>query len=590
MNCWWNFAAKFGMRIALIWGSFLHIGVATDIRGFHQLSAEDEERIVTSAQPISNDQFDVLVANGQVVKGAHITASALLRAISVCREAKLGSRKLPGEIALEECVIADKVVFTEECPVPWRTTKCVFLSAVHLQVPLREGWQCDRSIFRGDVYCNLPQEDMLTADQTNLIQGQPVARDGILISGSQFRGTAHFHLDLKDDSPFAMGGCLLLGFAHLAFTGHGEVNLRDTRFEADAYVRAEIEGSLLMEEIQFRGPSSIQAKLEPYGSVEIEKTTFHQSAEFPRILLSDQGRLRLEACVFESDALMNSIREGNVELVKLTVKGRTYVADSRVKKFEAKVDAPFSSVGSACIFGGRACLRGLQAETLDLTQAEFRGHADLTQMQIGWINLTDAVFEQQADFHQTVFGKTVTLEGTRFEGRLTLSWDQLVDEKGRSGVWKDPRLKLDAVWPRTFENMELAYERSGYTEGKNEALYRRNLIESPTSISRWFWGFGVRPWRVLWCIAGSFVLFCALYFTQVPRSFGFWERWQAAVAFSARTAWHFGYGPQRSRGALWKAVTATQMVGFKVMALLFLKGMANTSPLLNELASKLIHL
>ncbi len=61
-----------------------------------------------------------------------------------------------------------------------------------------------------------------------------------------------------------------------------------------------------------------------------------------------------------------------------------------------------------------------------------------------------------------------------------------------------------------------------------------------------------------------------------------------AAAFSARTAWHFGYGPKHARGYFWTAVTLTQMIGFKAMAILLLQAIANTSPLLNQLVARFI--
>jgi hypothetical protein len=265
---------------------------------------------------------------------------------------------------------------------------------------------------------------------------------------------------------------------------------------------------------------------------------------------------------------------------------------------------------AACVLGGRAVFHGVKANRARFTNAEFRGYADFSQAQFGACDLSGAFFEKEANFDQVKFGQSVICDGVMFQDRLTLPWRLLLAPQPPTWPWSERQTRLTVHDPRTFEALQRAYQRSGDREGQNEALYQEKLLSRQDAWECWLWGYGVRPWRVAKWLGILFILCTMLYLLGLPtpprmtvdyrlrggvlqqaskkRDLPRWQRFWTAAVFSARTAWHFGYGPEHAQGFLWKGITTTQMLASKVLAILFLKAVANTSPLLNDIASKFV--
>ena len=111
-------------------------------------------------------------------------------------------------------------------------------------------------------------------------------------------------------------------------------------------------------------------------------------------------------------------------------------------------------------------------------------------------------------------------------------------------------------------------------------------------LSKWFWGYGLRPLRVL---AWEFILilaFAALYWTQLSVAKGgrkgVIRRLCNSIVFSARTSWTFTYGYEHSRTMTWQLITVAQSSLAKICLACFLYALSNTSPLLNDLVKRIV--
>ncbi len=293
---------------------------------------------------------------------------------------------------------------------------------------------------------------------------------------------------------------------------------------------------------------------------------------------------------------------------------------------------------------GRAFFQNCRIARAHLSRVNFKQEVRFSRCDLGELWLDDAVFEKDVTFHETDFGPPapaasasasaqrfrppasapspgpvhlapdqplpqaiggVSMEDTRFEGKLRLDWEKV---QLPGGAWFSPRTPPTVIVSRraggepqwgsaqnapasaqTWDNLHEAWLASGEGEGANEADYRsKGLDEHGGGAGLWVWGFGYRPIRpLLW--AGGVVLGCACAFrTQVPRGRSATARWKTALDFSAQAAWKWTYGWEKTRGWAWTTFALGEQAAVKVFLLLFAKALANTSPLLKEITDKLI--
>jgi uncharacterized protein YjbI with pentapeptide repeats len=156
---------------------------------------------------------------------------------------------------------------------------------------------------------------------------------------------------------------------------------------------------------------------------------------------------------------------------------------------------------------------------------------------------------------------------------------------------------------RILRELGRAFELAKNVELKNFVDFRlRETQEAsedfPQRISskaaRWFWGYGVRPMRVLFWLAVLVLAFAATYWTQLPagsntnclaRNF---SRVRSAVTFSARTAWEVSYGYNNSTTTTFRLITIAESILAKLLFACLAYALTKSSPLLSELLKKLI--
>jgi hypothetical protein len=168
----------------------------------------------------------------------------------------------------------------------------------------------------------------------------------------------------------------------------------------------------------------------------------------------------------------------------------------------------------------------------------------------------------------------------------------------------NPDLKDDPKQRRLWRELVRAFALAGNLQLKNDAEYRLQQMTEPvlaqpqrllSVLSRWFWGYGVRPARAFIWFASSLVVFAVVYWTQLKSSDvdrkGSQERWvpaKDALVFSWRTSWELKFGYEHSANFTFRAVTIVQSISAKILLSCFAYSLTQTSPLLSELMKKLL--
>jgi hypothetical protein len=253
----------------------------------------------------------------------------------------------------------------------------------------------------------------------------------------------------------------------------------------------------------------------------------------------------------------------------------------------------------------RAIFTRLNCNTADFREVEFNAYTDFSEAKFSnSVDYSRASFDAEVNFYRTEFptiNRTadqasrsgIALEETSLSRPLNLEWGQVDGKFNTSQI-------------ETFRRLENAFKQMGYLEGQNAAMYQRKLMEGIESkgwpkfanqLERFYWGYGVHPLRLIVWILIVYSLFTVVYWTQtksLAAGQGRWheelDRLRFSLIFSLRTSWKVGYGYQNARSSIFKTLTLTQSILFKVMLLCLIKVLSNTSPLLNELIGKLVHL
>jgi len=329
---------------------------------------------------------------------------------------------------------------------------------------------------------------------------------------------------------------------------------------------------------------------------------FQNSAYFGQLEIL--GRLSFEESTFFKDAFFNDINKGLIEteakksFLKFSsteFRGRTFFDHSRLGALwcstisidnlskEESEQSAHRIFKSPVTFWDLAIFEGLQSDKVSFHDAIFRDDADFSKaLFFKSAEFTHTIFQKDVYFRKTDFSnlpsKGLALNGVRFKKAVNLEWQQV-----------NNKIQADK---ETWEDIEDAFKRSANLKGQNEAMYERRLNEESfsDSIEFWFWGYGIRPYRLVFWIILSFLLFTLIYWTQTKQIAGKIDRIKFALGFSLGTSWKLGYGFRNSRTRLFKIITLIHSIGFKLMLLCLLKVFSNTSPLLNELVSKLVKL
>lgn len=462
-------------------------------------------------------------------------------------------------------------------------------------------------------------------------------------------------VDLRDctflgDTSFA--GCV---FAEAAFFWYDPLPEEGDKAPSVFRGRAEFEDTVFEGPVSFRGTAFGRCDFKglrcaaqaDFSSVKLLRNAdfagarFGGVAYFDHVILSGDY-LRFWDAVFEQTASFEGMTdEGGHCLVYFAgarFKAWAYFNGARLSflDLETRVHEPRDPMPltdwplppGPTVFYGPVCFDGLVCGRADFTEAEFHDCASFLDSWFVQGALFDRVrFSGAVDFTGTVFptvksaSMTVTLcgltfnapgglslESTHFGGPVLMSCGQLFNPRPLSCAWRDPRPKLLVATAETWKALEDIFAKADDLPGRCEASYQRRLSGGAPSgratalldvLSRRFWGYGFRPWRLIRWISVVFLIFTYAYWTQTKPMArqkagrgGRWRRMRYALLFSLNTScpWKPGYGYQRSLTPAFRTITSVQYVVFLVLLLCFTYVLSNTNPVMKMLASKLLGL
>jgi len=480
-------------------------------------------------QPITDEEFLNLFKAGQIIESRVIQASAILRAIQIAQDAAQHNQTLPPRLEVRDSVIDGTLTSSQ-----LRETK-----VRDLQPELRQRYR------------------------RYYIDGVHVVPIPIIITGSTFQG------------PVDLSVCVWEGL--MIFTG--SVFQQYASFHLSTF-----ETSALLAAIEFRDQMSC-GLCEFREEVDFGSGVFNKRADF------DQA-------TFHNRVLFDSAFHAQMSFI-----GAKFLGQANLSLVS---DPPTGElIFSDTVFHNVVEFRGLRCSHALFDGASFRQAADFRYSEITtFISLRRTTFEEEADFFFATFPsrheaepaeKGLALDGVVFKKTVRLNWDQLLIQKPFWRFW-GPKLKVNRGDIRTWQAMEDAFRNSGNLEGQNEAMYQRRLIEpsfrgydsNANDLSFIFWGYGVRPLRVLGWIVVVNLIFGLTYWTQTAALKDKWKRLWFTIIFTLKTFWRFAYGYQNSTNRLFKTLTITHSILAKILILCFLNVISHVSPLLNEIFGKLV--
>jgi hypothetical protein len=344
------------------------------------------------------------------------------------------------------------------------------------------------------------------------------------------------------------------------------------------------------------------------GSAYFSDTKFNGDVYFIDLNQSDDGQELQGNLIFTQTEFLGRVYFTNakVDMLSFFPKNRDKVADHSLSQYqETPSEVPTRLTASPSTLAKRAKFTNLTCNGADFREVEFRDEVDFNYSRfLKTANFNNASFDGGVSFYGAEFPWARSSTEKYHFMEMGLFFDGVNLAKATNLKWEQFDGKLNTKGSSTWKKLEELFKQSGDLEGQNEALYRRHIDEGhdlhgwakrANRFEQWFWGYGVRPWRlVAWLLVG-FLLLSVSYWTQTAslannetRFQGQWKRIRAALEFSARTSWTLGYGYRHSRTPLFKTITLIHSLGFKVMMLCLIKVLANISPLLNELIGKLL--
>ena len=449
-----------------------------------------------------------------------------------------------------------------------------------------------------------------------VVRGEMDCRGAIFTSRVQFDSNTIFesaadfaYTTFKHDVDFKQVSFQQNAYFHDASMQHGYFLSSD--FQRDASFDAtSVLNDLQFREGSFKGRASFRRM--DINSGLFNELVFHSDVDFGEMHI--KAKVRFYGVSFLKDAFFSDINRdhGLIDVPKSSLvffranfDGRLYFDHARLGKlwFSTKTPSEESTPTAETVrwpaspvrIKNRAIFNGLECQDANFTETEFLDYADFGQAWfINSANFTKTTFEKEVSFREASFplrqsaDHGLTITELQIQRTTDLTWDQIHHSV--------------AGGRETWSNLEGIFKRSGDLYGQNQSMYLRRLHETRSrkllDILDWsFWGYGVRPWRLVSWIVLLTLLFTYLYWTQTSAIANHKNKWEAcldrirfALVFSLRTAWTFGYGYRNSRTTKFKVITLAHSIVFKFMLLCLFKVISNVSPLLNEFVSRAVRL
>jgi uncharacterized protein YjbI with pentapeptide repeats len=578
---------------------------------------------------ISESEFLRLVKADQTISNRTVPAMAIIKALLWTQEAAKRHEQLPTNIALTDCVVEGVVTFYED-------------------LTLDE----DPRDKNGAGYQRLLSEtpvDSLPAEESKFYKDKGfekvfVIPVGLSISYTQFK-TDYAHFNLL--------GTVFEGELIFNSVDFGEANLRfdNSIFKQQLVLQsctvkheARYKSALFREKVSVSG-SNFGASLAfddcdfqedvYFTSIVGEELRIAENISFTRAFIRGElsfsfvtfggqpdftaanilGAVYIEYCKVGGDAFFTDLNKdsaspaGVLYFEDTTFSERAYFNNSKLDILSffpsaedegpGELKSAATGVSPPVVFNKRSIFTGLVCNHANFHEVEFRDYADFSDAQFAKnAHFSGASFEGDVSFFNARFpqldspGQKLVLDRVHFSRGVILDWTQI-------------NHSLNTKETETLKRIESAFKQSGDLAGQNEVMYQRRFLEGSQS-GRWtrllnrldlaFWGYGVRPMRLFGWMMVLLAIFTIIYWTQTAalsdsnsKLRNAWKRLKFALAFSLRTAWTWGYGYKNARTTTFKILTMVHSIGFKILLLCLVQAFANTSPLLNQLVGKLIH-
>jgi uncharacterized protein YjbI with pentapeptide repeats len=586
-------------------------------------------------RPITEAEFLRLVKADQTITNRIVPATAIIKALLWTQEASKAHEPLPTGIALENCIVEGDLSFYEglvwsETPTKHTNTIKTLLNETSVDTLSQELSQR---------YKNAGIEEVIVI---------PV---GLQFSSTQFKSDSDFaFLDTIFDGDLAFNdvdfGTTYVRFDHSAFLN---AHFDSSKFESGLsfagatflwmadFSGSDFKSAVAFDNVDFQGDvifdSVFGSDLRFEKGVSFRGASFKYYLEFSYVTFGEgpnfgganiANDVLFSRCKFAGDAFFTDLNEhnttehvGNLRFSESTFSERAYFTNSRLnvlsffpdaaeRQSANKLSRSVSGAESPVIMSKRSVFTGLYCKSADFREAEFREYADFSEAQFTQsIDFSNATFEGGVSFYNTSFPNIGADRSAQQPKNIGLVLSGAQFPKGMVLDWKQIDRSLNFKEPETLKRIEDSFKLSGDLEGQNEAMYRRKRLEGDRA-GRWqhlinrfdfiVWGYGVRPLRLLGWMLVVFLLFTSVYWTQTKelahhrnKLKDAWKRLELATAFSLRTSWTLGFGYNNARTPTFKIITLVHSIGFKILLLCLLQTFANTSPLLNQLVGKLIH-
>ena len=608
--------------------------IVSILMGLSSLEAADT--LSSPMQPISKQEFLSLFRNGKPIVNRAISARILIDALRWMQEAGTRSERLPRELRIEHSLIQGYVDFSRLFETPLE------------KLPLDLRQLCEENYIRSVRMIPIPIYILSTKFQDKTDFSKTVFQDRVDFDDATFQDEVNF-----DDVIFQG----YVGFDHTTFQSKGwasfnaffqdTTSFRNTSFQGDTSFMAKFKKDVEFSDSNFLGKVFFMgAAFQDLAS--FSNIAFHGWVSFS--LAKFKRNASFSDCIFHKDVYFNDvnfkeslsnfmIKKGRLDFICVNFEGRAYFENTKIYKLRFSpqkwsVEAEGQGVvlripGSPATFEKRAVFKKLQCFHANFSEAEFRDYVDFSGARfINSANFGNTTFEGEVNFFRTEFPllSLLTSKSYKASQNNTDIWD-ILGEAGQNDVglilddvrfqktfnlnWEQIKGKINTERTETWRVLEEAFKNSGNLKGQNEAMYQRRLLEAKESRERsgiclmwkkfanaffcWFWGYGVRPLRLLGWVVILYLVMTSIYWTQTKplseyrsRRLGQWERLKFAFGFSIHTSWRFGYGYMHSRTLLFKFLTLFHAIIFKIMLVLLVISFSNISPLLREIFGKLL--
>ncbi|MGO7274694.1 hypothetical protein ACCT18_05270 [Rhizobium ruizarguesonis] len=438
--------------------------------------------------------------------------------------------------------------------------------------------------------------------------------DGLEAFGVQWNGLVSFHLaDFGGNVEFT----LLRGARSVV---QGDITFEKAIFRHYAsFLNTAFAGRTSFRQTQFMMDAN-------FGQSNIGAGPADHPFNGPFYMTEFQGRGLFRRVKFKSLVLYKSIFRNGLEMYgargdalsfySAILSGRADFDDSRIDQVRIW---GFNGVTE---IDGDAQFRRSVMDQLDLKHVLFRKAVHLEDAEINCsFLLSDSSFD--ADLHlegaklldtensscsKVHVTHPFLMQTVNFNGGVYVDQPEWLSSERWWAFWKgeDPRFTVmpDGDKRRFWRESERSFQKAEDISLKNDARYRLKFLEEQSNagvewvksaISRWFWGYGLLPLRVLFWIVAMLVFFALIYWPAMGDEsgdsftvLGLTRRAKRSVAFSCRTAWELWYGYHCSRGTFYSTMTLLESFLGKVLLVLLAYSLTQTSPLLSELAKKLL--